>query len=351
MLNNVSSINRRDRIARLVEEIQLARTRTQNALAKDYSGVLTRIRSAYADLLVQLDSLLREIENPNASVWTSDDAVRRLQRRLQDILNVLGDVLHENAEQAQQNGYQAAIQAATQNAAAGGLVVNASFNTAFIEQLESLFNFVDDPVFREKMAALAKYHTDAIINMLVIGIAEGENPRTIVSRIRTYFFEKKAPMRDMLNLVRTLNNYTARIGTRQVYEELGVERWMWSANIGNPRTCFACIAMHGTLHPISEYLNDHHSGRCAMVPMTELWEDLGMIGIVPRYDTGLDWFRQQPPQIQRGIMGPELYSLWQQLGFDLTPEIIVGTYTNDLFGDMRHRNSNAEIIRKALMKP
>jgi hypothetical protein len=53
----------------------------------------------------------------------------------------------------------------------------------------------------------------------------------------------------------------------------------------------ACIAQHGTYHPTSEILNDHHNGRCAMVPVTVSWRDLGLdIPDKAPMQTGQEWF-------------------------------------------------------------
>lgn len=50
--------------------------------------------------------------------------------------------------------------------------------------------------------------------------------------------------------------------------------WTWhSALDGN--TCLACALNHGTRHEADEVLSDHVQGRCAMVPFTQSWEDLG----------------------------------------------------------------------------
>ena len=51
--------------------------------------------------------------------------------------------------------------------------------------------------------------------------------------------------------------------------------WQWVASLG-PRTCSSCWAQHGSIHPADEPGPlDHHQGRCARVPLTRSWRDLG----------------------------------------------------------------------------
>ena len=41
------------------------------------------------------------------------------------------------------------------------------------------------------------------------------------------------------------------------------------------RVCCSCLALHGTEFPLDETLDDHPNGRCAMIPVTPSWSDLG----------------------------------------------------------------------------
>jgi hypothetical protein len=130
-----------------------------------------------------------------------------------------------------------------------------------------------------------------------------------------------------------------------VYVENDVERWMWSANIGNSRTCLACIAMHGTIHPSTEVLNDHWKGRCAMMPITPKWSDLGIVGANEDAPfTGVAWFEAQPDSVQIQAMGGELYDFWRAGLFKFDARTVVTTDSHPVFGEMRHRKSNYAII-------
>lgn len=156
-------------------------------------------------------------------------------------------------------------------------------------------------------------------------------------------------MQDALRMARTTQIYASRMGTREIYERVGTNEWMWAASLDD-RVCLACVCMHGQIFPVTELLNDHHMGRCAMVPITPRWSELGYEGggewiDQQPYLDGVHWFTSQPMERQRRIMGVQLLEAWQRNEFILGPDAVVGTYDNDIFGPMRRRRTNAEILR------
>lgn len=90
--------------------------------------------------------------------------------------------------------------------------------------------------------------------------------------------------------------------------------WYWHAACDG-RTCAACWAMHGTLHPISEPLGSHPNCRCSMVPAVKSWEEMGYPGYPDRTwkpaDTGETLFRDLPDDRIRKILGPRGYERYQ----------------------------------------
>jgi hypothetical protein len=98
----------------------------------------------------------------------------------------------------------------------------------------------------------------------------------------------------------------------------------------------ACIAMHGTFHTNDETLNDHHNGRCAMVPVTKTWAELGIPGIPdtnPQVQTGRDWFDNLTAAQQQQFMPSQaMWSAWQSgaIGWD----DVVGFHDDAVYGSM-----------------
>jgi len=72
--------------------------------------------------------------------------------------------------------------------------------------------------------------------------------------------------------------------------------------------------MHGTEHKLNERMAEHVNGRCAMIPITKTWAELGYTGIsepnIPPED-GEQIFKRQPEAIQRQVLGEGHYQLWK----------------------------------------
>lgn len=96
--------------------------------------------------------------------------------------------------------------------------------------------------------------------------------------------------------------------------------WQWVATLG-PRTCPGCWGMHGRVFDLAEPGPlDHHQGRCARLPKTRSWADLGF-DIVEPPDLLPDaeaTFRSLTTQQQRQILGPKRYDAWLSGGFPLS---------------------------------
>lgn len=87
----------------------------------------------------------------------------------------------------------------------------------------------------------------------------------------------------------------------------GVSHWRWIARLDR-RTCAACIALHGTLHPVSEHMQSHP--RCGCFALPEMDTNRAFL-------TGVEWFNQQDADVQRAILGNAKYKAWKQHKFSL----------------------------------
>ena len=88
------------------------------------------------------------------------------------------------------------------------------------------------------------------------------------------------------------------------------------------RTCMACLALDGKRYPLSVPLNEHVQGRCALVPDTIQYSDLGLNvpSPVTRRELGPDWFNRQTPGAQLDMMGPSRYKAWNAGEFNFTDQ-------------------------------
>jgi hypothetical protein len=83
--------------------------------------------------------------------------------------------------------------------------------------------------------------------------------------------------------------------------------------------------MHGTEHGLDETLDDHHNGRCVMLPMVA-----GLPN--PVEQSGEDWFGEQSETKQRELMGKEKYESWQGGAFNFGE--LAGSHVDDVYGRM-----------------
>lgn len=73
-----------------------------------------------------------------------------------------------------------------------------------------------------------------------------------------------------------------------------LDGWIWHASL-SPRTCAACLAMHGTLHRVDEMLDSHVNCRCSQSPL--------VTGDDRIFASGEEWLRAQSADVQRAALG------------------------------------------------
>src|SRR5690348_12552122 len=112
---------------------------------------------------------------------------------------------------------------------------------------------------------------------LLMGLATGANPVSMAQGISQALGISRSRA---ITIARTEVLGSYRQAAHETYranaDVLGY--WLWSAGGASP--CACCAGMDGTLHDLSEDLNDHPCGKCAPLPVTKPWSDiLGPYGI------------------------------------------------------------------------
>lgn len=119
---------------------------------------------------------------------------------------------------------------------------------------------------------------DIVRRNLIQGVAQGQNPRVTAANM-------------VRNLETGFNNSLARAMNIAWTETLDAHRngalavrkantdvlagWEWVSALDS-RTCPSCFAQHGSQHPVDEPGPiDHPQGRCAALPVTKTWAELG----------------------------------------------------------------------------
>ena len=185
---------------------------------------------------------------------------------------------------------------------------------------------------REQLGAAV---AEGVESALLKGLALGFNPRVVARIIQR---EMGQALTWALRTARTAMLWAYRESNRASYVANPdiVEGWVWHAKLGDGRTCMSCISQHGTVHPADEVLNDHHNGRCAMVPLTVSWETLGFHGLPdtrPQVQSGRDWFAGLSEAEQRRLMGRSMWEAWK--AGKVRWEDLSAVHSDPVYGDMR----------------
>lgn len=164
----------------------------------------------------------------------------------------------------------------------------------------------------------------AVRRELIRGVAAGIGPRDVADRM-------VARARDGFNggLDRALvisrtevleaHRQAAQYAQRQHSDVLA--GWIWLAHL-SPTMCRACLAMNGSLHPLTEAgPQGHPNCRCARMPETKSWTALGIRGVEEPAGNVTDsesYFKTLTVAQQQQILGLRGYALWRRGEFPMS---------------------------------
>ena len=192
--------------------------------------------------------------------------------------------------------------------------VSLTFASVPLETLNAMIGFAADGTpLAALMAAASVAGITATREALIRGIALGYGTARVAREVRDTL---AIPLLRATTISRTEMHRAYREGVRQSMAANAdlLEGWVWRA-ARDGRTCSACWAMDGTLHPASEVMAEHPNGRCAQVPRAKTYaEILGDPSLpdnrVPLV-TGEDRFAALSYARQREILGPGHHDLYR----------------------------------------
>lgn len=328
--------------------------RFRAALLTREAGAAGRLVRAYAQVQRRLEDAIAALLADVGGKPMSPEQIRRMGRfqqlraqvedELNKYLNFVEVELRDRvaAEVAAGLGEAEALVGATLPAAVRGRVLSAVWNRLDTGSVETLLGFLaPGSPLSQRLTALAGEMTTAIADQLVQGIALGLNPREVARLIKK---TGGMGLTSALRYARTAQLWAYRESSRAAYIANGdvVGSWMWYSDLRGPNTCAACIAMHGTIWPNSQPLDDHWNGHCKQVPVVN-WAALGVD--LPALDygpTGPDWFRAQPAERQLQILGPGRFQLYQEGRLNFAR--LVKQVTDDVWGPMKTEATLHELI-------
>lgn len=275
-------------------------------------AVLARLIDTYGGLYARLQDKLKILA---LSVADLEQVTPAAVKRMAEYRDLMAQVAAELDRYQSYTGIEmdraarAAITVGADNAkalsiAAGGRGIAGSWNRVPNEVIQQLLGFLDPqgPLYA-KLGQLSGWTAGQVSKAILEGVGLGDNPKTIARALsRTFQDSMGMALTDSLRMMRTVQLYSYREAARASYVANGdvVTGWVWYAHLDGD-VCLSCVAQHGTVHDNSETLDDHHNGRCDMLPL--------VIGSKnPIEVMGEEWFKGLPEAQQQAMMGA---SKWQ----------------------------------------
>lgn len=292
--------------------------------------VISAYQSAYGRLQDKIDLLVQQIgaDAPTRGQVIRMQRYQSLIAQVTDELKALGVLTRNEVDNGARIGIEMGAKHAREMlsyAATGTPRVAAVFNSLPTAAIQQLLGFLaPESALWAKLEQYAPVHAAMIADEIVSGVALGYNPVKIAKGITKSF---GMALTDSMRMMRTVQLWSYREANRATYiaNQDVLDGWVWTANLDG-LTCMSCVAQHGTVHPVTETLNDHHNGRCYMVPLVKGFNN-------PVEQTGREWFEKQPEAVQRKMMGKQYHQAWRAGQFDLAD--LSKNKPDDIYGRMR----------------
>lgn len=192
------------------------------------------------------------------------------------------------------------------------VIVAARFTRLANEALDRLIERASDGrPLGALFAEIAPGAVTEIRDALAYGVAAGRPVREIARQVRD---AARIPLTRALSISRNevVGSYRdaslASMRSSQV-----VRGWIWFAQ-PDARTCAVCWAQHGSEHPDDEPMGSHPQCRCAMLPRTVSWAELGYTGIPdrrPGITAGPTLFARLARADQLEVLGPGKFDAYK----------------------------------------
>lgn len=201
--------------------------------------------------------------------------------------------------------------------------LTASFTRLHRDAIESAAGLMgaDSPLRQQLETKFGEYVAGQVETHFLDGIGQGMRADRITALLqRNLQNGLGSGLTSVLRTLRTAQVTAYRTSNHATYLANSniVSGWYWWAFLGDGRVCLSCVEQHGSLHPVDETLEDHWNGRCAPIPATVSYQDLGLD--IPEEpfepERGEDWFNRQPEAVQKDFMGRSMWEAWKDGAFD-----------------------------------
>jgi hypothetical protein len=220
------------------------------------------------------------------------------------------------------------------------------WNTLPVDAVETLLGFLaEGSPLRERLSGFGADAAVRIARAMEESVGLGYSPRRLAERLR---HEAGMKLTDALRMARTTQINAYRESTRAAYaaNEQLVPTWTWVSALDPKGTCMGCIAQHGSVHPVSERLNDHHNGWCVMAPNPVSYRALGLDVDGPDLEaipSGEDWFKGLGLREQMAFLPSEAArDAWRE--GKVRVRDFLGSHVDDVWGEIVAERGIGEIL-------
>ncbi len=294
-----------DTVDASTEDLVRAWARTWDTLVSEWEAAVSDLQTLRADggwptrgQIVRAERAMKAIDlTRNALDDLADNAGVRILQAVPDAVS--------SAE-----GHLQVIASQYPREAGSMLELAATFDRVDADQLTAIVRRTTEQV-TSLLRPLPLEATSALYTELIRGVALGSNPRASAhSLLRRLEGRFNGGLTRAMVICRTeiVDAHRAAAAAQHAANADTLRGWQWSATL-DKRTCPSCWSKHGTEYPLTEPGPlDHQQGRCARLPVTKTWADLGFgdveepASLMPDAETK---FRELSGADQTAIMGPD----------------------------------------------
>ena len=293
------------------------------------------LRSQQAGINAAIGGLDRGMQVAWARIWADLDAgswgalTRRQRRNLEAALATqLGQQVEKIASEVARTAKQVADQAwdHSQAMASAQTPIQLAFNRPDPQAVEAMRKRTTQQI-ESRAHKLGADLRDNLGRELRRAPAEGLHPEKVAQATarQSDALEvlESGGFARLLNIARTevLDAYRTSAMQTQLANSDVLDSWQWIAKLSS-RTCRSCWSMHGRKFALEiPGPHDHPQGRCARVPITKTWKELGFdgieeTGVITELDAAKAFGKLTEAQ-QLAILGEKGFAGWQAGGYPM----------------------------------
>lgn len=300
------------------QQLQAANAKTILQMTRQWGNVEAALESEIAALAAQVDQLAQEGPVPQWRIYELERYQSLLAQIQGEVTKFMQWAIVQLQDEAQKAQLQARIDAAQMlGIQAGGStdILQAMLDKLGTQAAEKITAVAQGgQPLHQILGRMNPLAITGLTNELVAGAALGRGPRETARRMIKHGIATGLNHALLVARDQQIRNY--REASRNAYEQSGLVYGYMRLAARNRRTCMACIALDGTVYQTSQLMALHPQDRCSMIPL--------VVGRpFPKIEKALDWFKRQPDEIQREMMGPGRFKLWKETGFDLRRMVTV----------------------------